>query len=74
MSVPVASEETFVIPSVAIHFNRSANDGIKLNPQTDMMPLIGLDHAIRSVKELFAQRTEGIFSGGWRCRLPSPSL
>jgi len=59
LSVPVASEETFVIPSVAIHFNRSANDGIKLNPQTDMMPLIGLDHAIRSVKELFAQRTEG---------------
>lgn len=59
LSVPVASEETFVIPSVAIHFNRSANDGIKLNPQTDMMPLIGLDHAIRSVKDLFAQRTEG---------------
>lgn len=34
------SAKTFVIPSVAIHFNRTANDGIKLNPQTDMCPLI----------------------------------
>lgn len=34
------SEKTFVIPSVAIHFNRAANDGIKLDPQTDMSPLV----------------------------------
>lgn len=33
------SDHTFVIPSVAIHFNRSVNDGIKLNPQTDMSPV-----------------------------------
>lgn len=34
------SAKTFVIPSVAIHFNRAANDGIKLNPQVDMSPLV----------------------------------
>lgn len=34
------SEKTFVIPSVAIHFNRAVNDGIKLNPQTDLCPVI----------------------------------
>ncbi len=37
------SEKTVVIPSVAIHFNRTANDGIKLNPQVDMCPIAGLD-------------------------------
>ena len=37
------SEKTFVIPSVAIHFNRSVNDGVKLNPQVDMCPLIGTE-------------------------------
>lgn len=36
------SKYTFVIPSVAIHFNRAANDGIKLNPQVDMSPLTGI--------------------------------
>ena len=33
------SDHTFVIPSVAIHFNRTVNDGLKLNPQTDMSPI-----------------------------------
>ncbi|MCD8041088.1 MAG: M18 family aminopeptidase [Clostridia bacterium] len=37
------SKKNFVIPSVAIHFNRSVNDGIKLNPQTDMCLLEGLN-------------------------------
>lgn len=58
-SVPVVGEETFVIPSVAIHYNRSANDGIKLNPQTDCAPLAALDGAIASVKELFSDRADG---------------
>ena len=39
------SEKTFVIPSVAIHFNRSANDGLKLNPQTDLSPIADLLNA-----------------------------
>ncbi len=29
-----------VIPSVAIHMNRSANDGVKLNPACDTFPLL----------------------------------
>lgn len=31
-----------VIPSVAIHQNRSVNDGVKLSAATDMLPLAGL--------------------------------
>ncbi len=29
-----------VIPNLAIHMNRQVNDGVKLNPQTDMLPLL----------------------------------
>lgn len=31
-----------LIPSVAIHMNRQANDGMKINKQVDTLPLIGL--------------------------------
>ena len=31
-----------IIPNLAIHMNRSINDGYKYNKQTDMLPLIGL--------------------------------
>ena len=41
-STLIELDESFVIPSVAIHFNRSANDGIKLNPQIDMQLLSAL--------------------------------
>lgn len=30
-----------MIPNVAIHMNRQANDGMKYNPQVDMLPLYG---------------------------------
>lgn len=30
-----------VIPNMPIHFNREVNDGVKLNPQVDMLPLYG---------------------------------
>lgn len=30
-----------VIPSVAIHFNRSVNDGYKFNPTSDLLALVG---------------------------------
>ena len=29
-----------LIPNLAIHFNREINDGIKLNPQIDLLPLV----------------------------------
>ncbi len=31
-----------IIPSVAIHFNRNANDGVKIQPNVDTLPLLGL--------------------------------
>ena len=31
------------IPRLAIHMNRRANEGIELNPQKDLLPLMGLD-------------------------------
>ena len=30
-----------LIPNLPIHFNRSVNDGVKLDPQTDMLPIVG---------------------------------
>lgn len=35
----------FVIPSLAIHMNREANTGQKMNPQVDMLPLYGGENA-----------------------------
>lgn len=37
------SQNKFVIPSLAIHYNRSANDGIPFNVQTDCQPLYELE-------------------------------
>ncbi len=34
-------KDMLVIPNVAIHMNRSVNDGYKYNAQTDLMPLYG---------------------------------
>ena len=30
------------IPNLAIHFNREVNNGVKLSPQKDMMPILGV--------------------------------
>ncbi len=46
------SEKTFIIPSVAIHYNRQVNDGIKINPQTDLCVLEGIGCAGGLEKEL----------------------
>lgn len=34
-------EDTLLIPNVAIHMQRNANDGMSYNAQTDMLPLMG---------------------------------
>lgn len=34
-----------LIPNLAIHMNRKANNGYAFNPQTDMLPLFSMDHA-----------------------------
>ena len=38
------------IPSLAIHLNRNANDGLTLNPACDMLPLYSLNGGILSEK------------------------
>ncbi|MDO4865617.1 MAG: M18 family aminopeptidase [Clostridia bacterium] len=34
-----------MIPSMPIHFNRDVNEGVKLNPQVDMLPVYGAEGA-----------------------------
>ena len=36
-----ADRDLLLIPNVAIHMNRSANDGYKWNPAVDLLPLLG---------------------------------
>lgn len=45
------------IPSLAIHFNRGVNDGAKLNPATDMLPLYSLSKD-KSLRSLVAEAAE----------------
>ncbi len=42
-SLPFTSQKTFVIPSLAIHFRRGVNEGLKLNAQTDMSPISSIE-------------------------------
>jgi len=37
--------DLFVIPSLAIHMNREANTGVKMNAQVDTLPLFGMEEA-----------------------------
>ena len=43
-----------MLPSLAIHMNREANDGYKYNAQKDLLPLISMDEKF-NLKELVAQ-------------------
>ncbi len=43
-----------MLPSLAIHMNREANDGYKFNAQKDMLPLISMDEKF-NLKELVAE-------------------
>ena len=38
-----AGRPILTIPRLAIHMNRRANEGVELNPQKDLLPLMGLD-------------------------------
>ncbi len=54
------------IPSVAIHLNRTVNDGIKLNPAKDLLPILGDYESRASLNEAIAEklniRSEDIIS------------
>ncbi len=41
-----------IIPSVAIHFNRNANDGVKIQPNIDTFPLLGISANTRLEDEI----------------------
>ncbi len=45
-----------IIPNVAIHMNRNANDGMTYNAATDMLPLIGEDTDKGSFMKKIAQK------------------
>lgn len=47
--------DLLVIPSVAIHMNRDANDKASYNIQTDMLPLLGCDSGPDALKALMAE-------------------
>lgn len=47
-------KDLVLIPNVAIHMQRNANDGMSYNPQVDMLPLIGSTAAKGALKELIA--------------------
>ena len=44
-----------VIPSVAIHMNRSVNEGFKINAQVDTLPLLGAISSKGKLKEAIAK-------------------
>lgn len=44
------------IPSVAIHLNRSVNDGYKFNPAVDLLPLIGTADAKGTLMQAIAEQ------------------
>ena len=48
-------QDLMMIPNLAIHMNREANDGVKLNAQTDMLPLIGSAATKDGLQKLLAQ-------------------
>lgn len=51
--------DLLLMPNVAIHMNRSANDGYKWNPATDTIPLMGSKEAA----EKFWQELEALAGG-----------
>lgn len=49
-------KDLLMIPNVAIHMNRAANDGYKYNQQVDMLPLMALDMESKDpLQDLLAQ-------------------
>ena len=52
-------KDLFLIPHVAIHMNRAANDGIAWNPTVDTLPLFGNADAAGKFDELLQQAAGG---------------
>ncbi len=52
-------KDLLLIPNVAIHMNRAANDGYKWNPATDVLPLLGGREAGGKLTALLEQEAGG---------------
>ena len=55
--------DLLLIPNVAIHMNRSANDGYKWNPAVDTLPLMGGKEAVGKFWETIEQAAGGKILG-----------
>ena len=55
--------DLLLIPNVAIHMNRQANDGYKWNPAVDMLPLLGGKEAVGKLNALLEQEAGGKILG-----------
>jgi aspartyl aminopeptidase len=55
--------DLLLIPNVAIHMNRSANDGYKWNPAVDTLPLVGGKNAKGKLEKLLTKAAGGKILG-----------
>ena len=55
--------DLLLIPNVAIHMNRSANDGYKWNMAVDMLPLAGGENTVGQLQALLEQEAGGELLG-----------
>ena len=56
-------KDLLLIPNVAIHMNRQANDGYKWNPAVDMLPLLGGKEAKGKLEQLLERAAGGKILG-----------
>ena len=56
-------KDLLLIPNVAIHMNRAANDGYKFNPAVDTLPLIGGKDAKGKLQQLLEAEAGGKLLG-----------
>ena len=52
------NRDLLLIPSLAIHMNRKANDGQSYNVQQDLIPLYGDGKAKNSFRKLIAKEAQ----------------
>ncbi len=55
--------DLLMIPNVAIHMNRAANDGYKWNPAVDLLPLLGGPEAAGKLQALLKEAAGGEILG-----------
>ena len=56
-------KDLLLIPNVAIHMNRSVNDGYKWNPAVDLLPLVGSKEAAGKLEALLETEAGGKILG-----------